>query len=38
MFSEAKLVAKAQTEMLKKDWMEFENLTNFSEPSVNSEP
>jgi len=34
---EAKLVAKAQTEMLKKDLMEFENPTKLSEPSLNSE-
>jgi hypothetical protein len=35
---EAELVAKSQTEMLKNDWMELENLTNLSEPAVSSEP
>jgi hypothetical protein len=35
---EAKLVAKAQTEMLKKELLEFENLTNLPEPSQDSEP
>jgi hypothetical protein len=34
---EAKLVAKARTEMLKKDLLEFENLTNLPEPSEDSE-
>jgi hypothetical protein len=35
---EAKLVAKAQTEMLKKESLEFENLINSPAPSQNSEP
>jgi hypothetical protein len=35
---EAKLVAKAQTEMLKKESLEFENLINSPAPSQNLEP